>query len=146
MRRHSDGILDHTIKGLAIDGTSTHGPIDVTDEVLAVAPEVLSGFLVKRIVRVRLKEQVLQADHHGIEVQHRLPVLPEDIQADISLQVYIWVVNLWDALDLRRFVGVAAVDSKGKLESGAFVHAFIWRDGQSEIEEIIWVRKVHCHS
>lgn len=43
MRGHSDDILDHAIKGLAIDGTSTHGPIDVTDEVLAVAPEVLSG-------------------------------------------------------------------------------------------------------
>jgi hypothetical protein len=43
MTHHSGGIPDHAIKGLAVDGTTAHSPVDVTDEVLAVAPEVLGG-------------------------------------------------------------------------------------------------------
>jgi hypothetical protein len=58
--------------------------------------------LVKRIICIRLKEQVLQANHHGIEVQHWLPVLSENIQANISLQINIWVVNLTTWVDWDR--------------------------------------------
>ena len=98
--------------------------------------------LVQRIIRIGLEEQVLQANHDGIEIQHRFPVFSEDIQTDISLQVNIWVIDLirkegsehahdtrrrlahlWDALDLWWFMGVAGIDSERKFERGAFVHA-----------------------
>jgi hypothetical protein len=50
--------------------------------------------LVQWIVRVRLQEQVLEADHNRVEVEHWFPVFTEDVQAYVALEVYVGVVNL----------------------------------------------------
>jgi hypothetical protein len=50
--------------------------------------------LVQWIVRVRLQEQVLEADHNRVEVKHWFPVFTEDVQAYVALEVYVGVVNL----------------------------------------------------
>ena len=50
--------------------------------------------LVQRIIGVRLQEEVLQSDHDRVEVQHGLPVLTQDVQADVPLEVNIWMVDL----------------------------------------------------
>ena len=41
--------------------------------------------LVQGVVGVRLQEEVLKADHDGVEVENGFPILSEDVQADISL-------------------------------------------------------------
>lgn len=50
--------------------------------------------LVQRIVRIGFEEEVLQADHYRVEVEYGLPVFSKNVQADISLQVDIRVVDL----------------------------------------------------
>jgi len=85
--------LEDSIKRHAIDGSPTHGSIDVADKVLAIASEVLGSLcytrwisilirqarkkrtLVERIICVGFEEEVLQADHHRVEIEHGLPIL-----------------------------------------------------------------------
>jgi hypothetical protein len=49
---------------------------------------------VQGVVCVRLQEQVLETDHDGVQVEYRLPVLPQDVQAHISLQVNVRMIDL----------------------------------------------------
>jgi hypothetical protein len=100
---------------LTLDRPADHGRLHVLEELIAVLAELLCSLceamtqsgqshdhmkrraeqtFVKRVVRVRLQEQILQADHHGVEVQDRFPVLTKDVQTDIALQVDVWVVYL----------------------------------------------------
>lgn len=41
--------------------------------------------LIQWVVGVWLQEEVLKADHYGVEVENRFPVLSQDVQAHISL-------------------------------------------------------------
>lgn len=49
---------------------------------------------VQGIICVWLQEEILQTDHHGVEVKDRFPILAEDVQANIALQVHVWVIDL----------------------------------------------------
>lgn len=97
--------------------------------------------LVQRIVRIRFEEEVLQSNHHRIQVEHGFPVFSKDVQTNIALEVDIWVVDLircvkvcvftrhYDsylryAFDLWRVVWVVCVDCKRESESATLVHAF----------------------
>jgi hypothetical protein len=97
--------------------------------------------LVQRVVGVGLEEEVLQADHDGVEVEHGLPVLAQDVEAHVALEIDIGMVDLARAtsalpwretsgrahllktLDLRRVVRVVVVDGKGEVEGARLVHA-----------------------
>lgn len=50
--------------------------------------------LVERVIGVGLEEEVLQPDHDGVEVQDGLPVLAEDVEADVPVEVQVRVVGL----------------------------------------------------
>ena len=53
-----------------------------------------SRTLVQRIIGIRLEEEVLQPDHDGVQVEHRLPVFSQDVQADVPIEVNIRMVDL----------------------------------------------------
>ena len=100
-----------------------------------------SRTLVERVVGVGLEEEVLQADHDGVEVEHGLPVLAQDVEAHVALEINVGMVDLaqaasapperetsgrahlLQALDLRRVVRVVVVDDKGEVEGAGLVHA-----------------------
>lgn len=50
--------------------------------------------LIKRILGIGLEEEVLEADHDGVEVEHGLPVLAQDVEAHVALEVHVRVVDL----------------------------------------------------
>jgi hypothetical protein len=98
--------------------------------------------LVQRIVRIRFEEEVLQSNHHRIQVEHGFPVFSKDVQTNVALEVDIWMVDLmrkyvkvcvfsrrydsyfWYAFDLWRVVWIVCVDCKRESESATLVHAF----------------------
>jgi hypothetical protein len=49
---------------------------------------------VQRILRVGLKEKVLQSHHNRVEVKNRLPIFAKDVQAYVALKVNIWMIDL----------------------------------------------------
>ena len=96
---------------------------------------------IERIVRIWLQEQVLKTDQDRVEVEHWLPVLTQNVQANVPLEVNVWMVDLGRgsmrmlagvrrvhayllcALDLWWLVWVVVVNYEGEDECTAFVHA-----------------------
>lgn len=54
--------------------------------------------------------------HDRADGQHRFPVLAQDVEADVAVQVDVWVVDLGLALDLGGVVRVAGGDTEVKQE------------------------------
>ena len=50
--------------------------------------------LVERIIRVWFQEEILEAHHDRSEVEYWLPVLSEDVQADVALEIDIGMIDL----------------------------------------------------
>ncbi|CAG8538328.1 11348_t:CDS:10 [Acaulospora colombiana] len=95
-----------TVKGDTVDESSGHGPLDIADEILPIATEIL-GRLCFRGGK-KLLEEVLQPNHDRVEIEHRLPVLSEDVEANIAFEIHIWMVNLLKRVikvKLRRSLG-----------------------------------------
>jgi len=69
----------------AFDAASPHGLLDVLQESISILGHFRGGFFVQWIVRVRLEEQILQSNHDRIQVKDWLPVLTQNVQANISL-------------------------------------------------------------
>ena len=70
----------------------------------------------------------LQTDNHGIQIQYWLPILPQDVQTDIALQIDIRMVNLLGAFDLWRVVREILVDGEAEVEPSALVHSLVRLD------------------
>ena len=106
--------------------------------------------LVQRIVRIRFEEEVLQSNHHRVQVEYGFPVFSKDVQTNVALEVDIWMVDLmrkcvkvcvfsrrydsylWYAFDFWRIVWVVCVDCKRESESATLVHAFNKRNQFNE--------------
>lgn len=56
------------------------------------------------------QKQILQPVHDRVDRQHRLPVLAQDVQTHVALEVDVRVVHLRFALDLGRLVRVVGTD------------------------------------
>lgn len=91
------------------------------------------------------KHTHLHADDNGVEIQHGLPVLAQNVQANVSLEVDIGMVDLLHAFDLWRVMREVLIDSEGEVKETTLVHALIGLDGQSEVENVIGVREGHFH-
>ena len=55
------------------------------------------------------------------------------------------MVYLLRAFDFRWIVWEVLVDREVEMESSTLVHALVWLDGESEVEDIIWVRELGLH-
>lgn len=64
---------------------TSHGPLDCASKLSAIPPQLISSLLIQRVACVGFKEEVLQADDDGVEVEDGLPVLAKDIEADVAL-------------------------------------------------------------
>lgn len=69
--------------------------------------------LVQRVVGVGFEEEVLQSDHDGVEVEDGLPVFAQDVQAHVSFEVKVGVVDLRGAR-----VSSGEVEEVGRREKG----------------------------
>lgn len=50
--------------------------------------------LVQRIVRIWFEEEVLQSNHHRIQVEYWFPVFSKNVQTNVALEINIWMVDL----------------------------------------------------
>jgi hypothetical protein len=96
-------LYHYAIIGHAVNGSTAQCSIHVAGEGLAIRSEVIGGLckkggqhtlreviliykrtLVQWIVCIRFEEKILQPDHYRVEVQNGLPVLSQDVEADIA--------------------------------------------------------------
>jgi hypothetical protein len=141
----SSSLQQHPIKSLALDLPTSHGRAHVPAEAVPVGHEVVGGLLVERIASIRLEEEELQTHNHRVEVEDGLPVLAQDIQADVAFEVDVWVVDLLFALYFRRLVREVLADGEGEVELTAFVEALVGRDGEGEVEDVVGVGEGGFH-
>ena len=131
---------------------------------IAIRTQILRGLFIQRIGRIRFKEEELPISIHltkqstqtrkktnlhphnnRIQIQHRLPILPQNIQTNIPLEINIWMVNLLRTLDFWRIMREILVHSKGEVEDAAFVHSLVGLDGKREVEDVVGVGEGHFH-
>ena len=87
----------------------------------------------------------LHADNDSVQVQNGLPVFAQNVQANISFQIDIWMVDLLQAFHFRGIVREVLVDGEREVEGAIFVHALVGLDGQGEIEDVVGVGEGHFH-
>jgi hypothetical protein len=135
----------HPVERLSLDLATAHRRAHVPPEAVPVGHEVVGGFLVQRVAGVGLEEEELQADDYGVEVEDRLPVFAQDVEADVALEVDVRVVDLLFALDLWRLVREVLADGEGEVELAAFVETLVGRNGECKVENIVRVREGSLH-
>lgn len=97
------------------------------------------------VVQMTQPRTYLQPHNHGIQIQNGLPVLTEDIETHVSLQVNVRVVDLLLALDLGRVVREVLVDAEIEQEAPALVDALVRLDREREVEDVVRVGHVDLH-
>ena len=144
-RSEHSSLQQHPIERLSLDLATAHRRANVPPEAVSVGHEVVGGFLVQRVASVGLEEEELQADNDGVEVEHRLPVFAQDVEADVTLEVNVGVVDLLFALDFRRLVREVLADGEGEVELAAFVQALVGGDSEGEVEDVVGVLEGCLH-
>ena len=130
----------------AIQRCTLHSALYMSMEVLPVAPQLFRRFLVEGVVRIRIEEEEKQADSHRVEIQDRVPLFAQDVQAYIPIKVKIGMVYPLEALDLRWIMGVVIVHRDAKSKCAALVYALIWTYDELELHDGCGVRKLDLHS
>ena len=76
--------------------------------------KLLRCFLVERILWVGLQEEVLEAIHDGVDCEYRFPVLSQDIETNVAIQVNVRMVHFVLALYLGWLVRVGGSNLETK--------------------------------
>ena len=75
--------------------------------------------MVERIVGIGLVKQIDQTINDCIDIQDGSPILSQNVQTDLALQINVGMVNVRLALDLGWRVGVVSRDVEDELVCGA---------------------------
>lgn len=134
--------LHQSLELSAIQNATAEGSLHKPLELVDVPPEQLGGLVVEGIVGVGLVEEVDEAVDDGIDVEDGLPVLPEDVEADLALEVDVGMVDARFAVDLGRRVGVVVGDLEREEVGGALPESSVWGDGDFEGGEVVRVGEV----
>jgi len=87
----------------------------------------------------------LQSYNNRIEIENRLPVFSQNVEAHLALEINIWVVDLFAASHLGRLVREVLVDSKRKCKGAASVHALVRLYRKDKVEDVVWVGELGLH-
>ena len=134
--------LHQSLELSAIQNATAEGSLHKPLELVDVPPEQLGGLVVEGIVGVGFVEEVDEAVDDGVDVEDGLPVLPEDVKADLALEVDVGMVDTRFAVDLGRGVGVMVGDLEREEVGGALPESGVWGDGDFEGGEVVRVREV----
>lgn len=138
-------LLGNPIKHHALHRAATHRGPHVALEALPVCAQIFRSLLVERVTSIRLEEQKLQSYYDRIQVQNGLPVLAQDVEANLALEVDIRVVDLLAALHLGRLMGKVGRDVEREAELATAVHALVRLDVEDEAQDVIRIGEFSPH-
>jgi len=87
----------------------------------------------------------LHSHDHRIQIQYGLPVLTQNVQAYVSLQIDIGMIDLLGAFDLGRVMWEVLIDRETEVEYTTLVHALVRFNSKSEVENVVRIGKGHFH-
>lgn len=121
------------------DVTTSHGALHVLFKQPPVVLQDLRGLLVQWVLGVGLQEEILQAINYGVYRKDWLPVLSEDVEADVALEVNVGMINHCLTLHLGGIMRITLSHLKTEHKLPTLVEALIRTDNQLEVEEVVWV-------
>ena len=84
--------------------------------------------MIQRIVGIRFVKQENQSVNDGVDVQHRLPILTQNVQTHLPLEVDVGMVNLGIAVDfggcVRVVIGYVEFEFVGRVLPKARVRRY----------------------
>lgn len=83
------------------------------------------------------QKEEIEAVDDGCDGEHRLPVLAQNVEAHVALEVDVGVVDLGEALDLGRLVGVGQGHCKGEQKSATSVQALVRLQHDFKVHDLI---------
>lgn len=87
----------------------------------------------------------LQSHNNRIQVQNRFPILSQNIQTHVPLQINIGMIDLLRAFDLGRVMREILVDGKSKVKRSGLVETLVRLDRKREVENIIGIGEFGAH-
>lgn len=94
---------------------------------------------------MRTRVTHLQANNDRVQVQHRLPVFSEDVQAHVAFQINVGVVDLLLAFHFGRVVRIVLVDVEVEVKRPGLVHALVRLDAEHELQLVVGIRERRLH-
>jgi hypothetical protein len=67
--------------------------------------------VIQWVIWIWLIKQIDEAVNYGIDIQNWFPVFTENVEANISFKVYVWVIDFVYACDLWRIVWLSKLRS-----------------------------------
>jgi len=87
---------------------------------------------------VWMREKMIQPIDDGVDVQNRFPVLPQNIEANISLQINIWMINLRFAFHLWCLMRVNRRYTECEREGPPYIITFIRPNSDFKVHKIVF--------
>mmetsp|Transcript_35002 Transcript_35002/g.88806 ORF Transcript_35002/g.88806 Transcript_35002/m.88806 type:complete len:230 (+) Transcript_35002:223-912(+) len=120
-----------------LHGPPLEGLLDRVRKPPRVVRQHRRRLLIERVVCVGLEHQELQAHDHALYCEHGLPVLAQDVEADVPLHVDVRVEDRRLALHLRRVVRVGLRHLEVEHEHAPLIHAIVRRHGDLEVHQVL---------
>jgi len=132
-------VLQQIIKFGSIQNTPAQRSFDEIFKLAHIPTKQFRRLVVERVVRVGFVKEVNETVNDGINVQHGFPVLPQDIEAHLTLQINVWMVNACFAFDFGWCVGIVRWNGKGEMVRGAFPVTRVRCDNHVKRAEVVGV-------
>ena len=107
-------------EGSAIDRSAPHRAIHVSFKGRLILAHQLRACDVKRVARIRLVEEQAHPVDDRVQIQHRLPILSQDVDANAAILVEVRVVARSRQRNLWGLVWVTCLEGDPELVSPPF--------------------------
>lgn len=104
-----------------------------------ISLQFIGRLLIQWVLGIGFQEQILQSIHDGIDGEHGFPILAQNVQAHVSVQINIRMIHLGQAFGFGRFVRVIGSDLEAERESTPSIEAFVGRNEELEIEKVVGI-------
>lgn len=125
----------------SIQYSSSHGVTNISGINLQIWLQIVGSFLIDGMIRVGIKDEVLQTIGDGIDAQDRFPILIKDVETHVALQVNVGMVDLGAAFHLGRLMWIIVTNLESKSEFSTTVEALVRLDGHLEVQGVVGIWK-----
>merc|ERR1719362_1953729 len=101
--------------------------------------------MVQRIARIWFQEQVEKAVDDRRDGQHWLPVLTQNVEAHIALEVDVWMVDFRLTFHFGRLMRIEWRYIENERVACSLPKAFVGCDYYAEVHQVVLVGKINTH-
>jgi hypothetical protein len=97
--------------------------------------------VVQGIIRIGFVKEVNESVNDGINVEHGLPILSQNVETNLSLQINVWMVNLGLTFYFWGRMGIVRGNGKGEMIGRRLPVARIGTHHHVKQSQVVGIRK-----